>query len=397
MVLLALLASSVGLVLFAWSSQRRLLARPPLEPRGPLPSVTILRPVKSAGAMDPGFAANLKSLLALDYPDFEVVLGFQDADDPALEEARRLAALARVPVQVVVEPRPAARNPKVSNLIGMLALARHGLLLVSDSNVRVEPGYLRDLVAHLQQPGSVLVSSLIRGVGDGGLGSALEALQLNGFVMPAIAGAHRLGRPAVVGKSMLLRRRDLDAIGGLAFLGRHLAEDQVCGEELHRRGGRLAVSGQPVTNQLGRPGLAAFARRHLRWAVIRRRLAPGGYLVELLLNPFPPALALALLAPGAPTAAISLLLLVMMAGLGASSERRLGVRRPLALYPLLEGLRSLLVFGLWIVPWLGTTVVWRGTRFAVGRRTHLDPRPDRTAGPRPSLDDALAGSPRSLP
>jgi hypothetical protein len=139
----------------------------------------------------------------------------------------------------------------------------------------VDPG-LADMTAHLLRPGVGLVTSPIRARPNGSFGAALESLQLNGFVMGRVAALSLyVGKPCVVGKSMMLRRAHLERLGGFAFLGRFLAEDQVCGEEIARLGLRIAVSAAPVDNVLAPLSLRDFASRHLRWARIRRRVCPA--------------------------------------------------------------------------------------------------------------------------
>jgi len=189
--------------------------------------------------------------------------------------------------------------------------------------------------------------------------------------------------PCVVGKSMLLRRADLEEMGGFAFLGRHLAEDQVCGEETVARGRRVAVSGRPADNVLGRVGFRDYVRRHVRWARIRRRICPSGFAAEALLNPFFLSLVGLAAAPSARSAILAGGTLAFASALAASSERMLGVRRALPLYPVLEAARSVATGLLWFAPWFGSTVIWRGRRFRIGPRTRLEPLEGPAPAPAP--------------
>jgi len=265
-------------------------------------------------------------------------------------------------------------NRKVNNLANILPRTRFEHLLISDSNVMVMPDMLSDMMARLSRPGVGLVTSFIRGTGGSGLGGALESLQLNTFVMGGVAAVSGLGRVCAVGKSMLLRRRDLERIGGFARLGRFLAEDQVCGEEIDALGLEVVVCPRPVDNVLGRLSVRSFAGRHLRWARIRRRIHPLAYAGETLTNPVPPAVALLIVEPGVYSAAVAALTIAILSTVAFESERALGVRRRALVYPPLEVLRGLTVGALWPVPFLSSSVAWRGTRYRVGRRTLLVPR-----------------------
>jgi len=359
------------LVLTMHISQRRQL-RSPATIGDNCPPVSILKPLKG---VDADLESNLESFFDLDYPDYEIVFGVQEPTDSALAVARRVAERhPRVPVRFVIGGPDVGLNRKVNNLANILPRTRFEHLLISDSNVMVMPDMLSDMMARLSRPGVGLVTSFIRGTGGSGLGGALESLQLNTFVMGGVAAVSGLGRVCAVGKSMLLRRRDLERIGGFARLGRFLAEDQVCGEEIDALGLEVVVCPRPVDNVLGRLSVRSFAGRHLRWARIRRRIHPLAYAGETLTNPVPPAVALLIVEPGVYSAAVAALTIAILSTVAFESERALGVRRRALVYPPLEVLRGLTVGALWPVPFLSSSVAWRGTRYRVGRRTLLVPR-----------------------
>jgi ceramide glucosyltransferase len=368
------LAIAVGLLLTLvmlgaqWRQLAAAAGRSPVEE----PAVSILKPLKG---VDADLEANLETFFHLDYPRYELVFGVGDRDDPALEVARRVAArYPGVPSRFAVGGPDVGFNPKVNNLANILHLARYDLLLISDSNVAVEPSMLRHMAARLTGGNVGLVTSFIRGTGGSGLGGALESLQLNTFVMGGVAAVGGLaGRVCAVGKSMLLRRADLARIGGFAELGRYLAEDQICGELVAALDREVVVCARPVDNVLGRLSVRDFAARHLRWARIRRHISPAGYTAEILTNPLAAAAVLAAVAPGTASAALLALTTALLCGAAVAAERRLGVRRPLLHYPALVVLRSLLVGALWPVPFVSSTVQWRGRRFRIGSRTLLEP------------------------
>jgi ceramide glucosyltransferase len=364
----ALAASFTAMVAMEFTKRRALRRAAPSSPSSP-PPVSVLKPLRGA---DPGLEANLETSFRLDYPEFEIVLGAADADDPALEVARRVAARhPHVPSRIVVDGRRVGLNPKVNNLANLLRRARHDLVLVSDTNIAVPRDYLRDLVAHAQ-PEVGLVTSVFRGAPGRGLGARVEALQIDAFVAGGIAVAAATGRVCVVGKSMLFTRRDLGRIGGLRFLGRYLAEDQVCGEEMVRKGLRVAVAGCVIENRLGDLSVGAAVSRHLRWARIRRTVSPAAFAGEILLCPV--ALAVVGAAVLQTPAALAMLVAAAAAkiGLDACAVAGLGGRLDAAL-PLVSVVRDLGVAALWPVAWFGRTVRWRGRVLRVGPRSLLEP------------------------
>ena len=361
------------LVLIFRFAQGRLLSAPP-PPPSDRPPLTILKPLKG---VDEGLERNLRSFFRQDYPKYEIVLGSPDDDDRALEVARRVAAeFPSISSRVVVGSETLCPNPKMNLLAGLARHASHPIYLISDSNIEADPGYLRDLVAHLHRPGVGLVSSLFRGAGWKGLGGALESLQLNTFVQGGVASAYLLMNiPCVVGKSMLFRREDLESIGGFAHLGAHLAEDQVCGEEMKAKGRGVVVSGHLIDNVLGRRTVREFLDRHERWCRIRRRISLGGYIGEFFVNPTALALIALAVVPSVPMGMVAGSIWMCASGIAWSAERKAGVRRLPFVYPPLELLRGILTAVVWFVPFFSSTVSWRGDRLKIGPRTRLTSTP----------------------
>jgi ceramide glucosyltransferase len=377
--LLCLGALSLTVTLANHFALRRLLARRTDAGRGHAPAVSVLKPLKG---LDDGLYENLASFARQEYPEFELVCGSPDRDDPAIGVVERLKAeFPGVPVSVAVCERPIGRNPKVNTLASLLAAARHEHVLISDSNVRVATGYLRDTVAELADPRVGLVTNPIAGVGERTVGAAFENAHLGGFVAGAVAGAALFaGRPIVIGKSMLFRRRDLEALGGLRAVRHVLAEDYVLGRRFERAGHRVAISPHAIATVNETWPVGRFVARHLRWGQLRRRIAPAAYLAEPLLNPVPWLAALAAAGvSGLSLGPLSSAGLVIAAAAGTVAKvasDALLVRRlrgiPLApTYLALVPLKDLLVAAIWAVAAFRRTVEWRGTPLRIGPGSRL--------------------------
>ena len=367
-------AALVGLlVLLAQGACLRSHLRQPRAVPAVRPPVSVLKPLCG---VDDGLEENLATFATLDYPEYEVLLGVRSPSDPAWPVAR--AAARRWPrrFRVVMQRGEPGLNPKVNQLVTLARAARHDVLVVSDSNVRVEPGYLSEVVALLEDPTVGLVTHLIAGVGEERLGSLMDHLHLAGSVAPGVVGAKRLmGRDIVVGKSMALRRADLAAMGGFEAVKDVLAEDWVMGVMVPRLlGKRVAVARQPVLNVSARRGVSGFVARYQRWGVLQRQaVGPCAYGAMALLNPVMLATAGAALSPSAAAAwALGGTCAAKMA-LDAAAGRALrpgGFRwRQLAAVPAKD-----LVFGYaWAYGLVHSEVEWRGTRLRVLPGTRLAP------------------------
>lgn len=334
-----------------------------------LPAVSILKPLKGA---DPGLEQNLDSFFRLEYPEHEIVFSIASASDPALAIARRVAdAHPHVPATFVLGGGEPGQNPKVCRLMAALTRARHPLILISDGDVRVRPDFLEDSAAPFADPAVGLVSNLFVGRGGASLGARLENLHLNGFVMAGTAAVHRLlGRPCVVGKSMMLSREALAWIGGLAAVKDFLAEDYLLGEAVARAGFGVVLAPHLVSAHCERKPVRSFWDRHVRWARMRKKLAGPAYLFESLASPAPWALA-ALLFPGPELVRLAAAgLLALKIAAESAVLRRLGAGPRLSDIPLLV-LKDLAAFAVFWAGLLGNSTAWRGKRVRLGRRTLL--------------------------
>ena len=375
--LLLLAGSMAGCVylLYAGVVTRRFAERAPDKGRDS-PPATILKPLCGE---DPDLYENLASFCRQDYPHWQAVFGVQDSRDPAIAVVRRLmAAFPGVDLALVVESTRAYGNLKVANLLNMLPAARHDIILVADSDMRVNPHYLGSITAPLLHADVGLVTCLYRGVAESGVWSKLGTLHINhGFVPQALVAEALGSQTGCFGATMALRRDTLAAIGGFAAVADALADDHALGAAVRRRGLRVVLSPYIVDNIVSEPSLPALFRHELRWARTIRAVAPTGFLGSVVTQPM--VLALVAMASGAwPLLGLAMLgaTLLCRAAMVRMVDRALGLPpTPLWLVPL----RDLLSFAVFVASFFARTVAWRDRTFRIGRNGRLILDGDRPA------------------
>jgi ceramide glucosyltransferase len=362
-------------VLFFIALARARRRVPPAPTRAPV--VSILKPL---AGWDDDLDTNLASFAALDYPSFELLFGVASATDPAYDAARRfLARHPRARAKIVITDPDAATNPKVAQLIGLEARAKGEVLVVSDSNVRVPPAYLWDLVRLLEDGRVGLATSVFAGTGERSLGAALENLQIGALVAPGIVACDALSRrPLTVGKSMAMRKRDLALLGGFRQVGRVLAEDHALGRLFLDAGKEIKTSLVTVENRNVDAGVRRTIERHSRWAKMRRAIAPSAFALEPLASPLAVALATFALHPSrAQAAAVIVAAAVQTAG-GFLSVRALRGTWLAWHYVPLEVVRTVVALGCWATAWVSRRVSWRGHAFVLGAGSEIAPASSRS-------------------
>jgi len=336
--------------------------RPTSRPATAAP-ITILKPV---AGMEPELYDNLRSFCVQDYPDYQIIFGAKDADDPALDLARRLQGeFPQLDIQVVSGDHINCINRKIANLAYMATFAHGEYLVASDSSTRVEPHYLNELAAHLENPQVGVVTCLYWGRPTGSLFSRLGALYMNEWFVPSILFGWLLGmRDFGFGSTLAMRRTALDSIGGFEALKDQLADDYMLAQLLRRRGLKTVLSRYLVQTTVHEPTYATLWQHELRWVRAVCILQPIGHALSLITHTVPMTLLAALLAYGEtwnwlmPCAAVALRLIMHMIASRAS-----GIR--CAPFILLLPLREATSFAIWLGSYFGRHVHWRGRTFAV--------------------------------
>ncbi|WP_235816179.1 glycosyltransferase [Phaeovulum vinaykumarii] len=339
-----------------------------VPPAAPMPDagprITLLRPACGIDALDP---ITLGSSFGLTHPDHEVIFCVAHENDPAAGLLRRLiAAHPDAPARLMVGETHISANPKLNNLEKGLQAARGRFVVMADANLMLPPDYLETLeaewhAAENRVPGVGLVTSPPAAVAPEGFWALVECAFLNGYQGSWQLAADQLGLGYAQGKTLMWRRDLLLAWGGLAVLGRDLAEDVGATKMVRRAGLAVRLTRAPFAQLVGRRSLKAIWTRQLRWARVRRAGFPALFYPEILTGALPPLATLAALAASGAIGWIwPLLAAALWYGVEGALARRAGwPAGPKAL--LAAVLRDLMIPALWAWSLTARGFEWRGT------------------------------------
>ena len=348
-----------------WSARDFLRSARRQQPSPFTPPVSILKPLKGT---DPDIYESFRSHCLQDYPDYELIFGVSDASDPAVELVHRLQQeFPQRAIELVVCPKVLGTNMKVSNLVQMLPSARFDHLIVNDSDIKVEPDYLRRVIAPFADEHTGMVTCLYRGIAGRTLGSRLESIGIaTDFGAGVLAARVLEGIHFALGSTLAFPRRALEAIQGFDPLVDYLADDFELGARIAAAGFEVRLSEVVVDHHLPDYSLRGFLLHQLRWARSTRDSRRWGYTGVVLTFGVPWALLAVLLSGGESWSlallAVALLLRTAMAFL--VGVRVLGDRQVLRFAHLLP-LRDFAALLVWAASYAGHTVSWRGDLFVL--------------------------------
>lgn len=382
-VLLVLVAVSWIYWLVAWWLTRAFFLARRTMPTDFTPPVSMLKPIKG---LDAQAYENFASFCRQNYPRFELLFGVSDYDDEAVSIVKRLSQnFPQCNIRLVVG-RPKGANRKASLLQCLAAEAHHEVLVISDSDMRVTPDYLRRVVAPLVDAQVGLVTCPYRGEVPLTTAAQLEALHMGVTFLPSVMVASQLFHmPFAMGATMVLRRNDLARMGGFEAIADYLADDYELGAGIAGLGLRVVLSNYVTASILGTTSLREQWYRELRWARCTRYCRPREYPGLLLTFSTPLALLLLLFSGfatvGWQALVVSMLVRWLVGWWVTGYTGNWETRRWLIWLPVRDVLSALV----WVAGGLGRHIMWRGEEFVLhsdGRMEPLSPSPERSFGKR---------------
>ncbi|HWG88643.1 MAG TPA: bacteriohopanetetrol glucosamine biosynthesis glycosyltransferase HpnI [Candidatus Acidoferrales bacterium] len=368
-----LLAGSLVYCILVMLATSRYLSVIPPAPRS-TPGISILKPLCGH---DEGLEENLRSFFVQEYPNYEIIFGVHRPDDPAAAVAEMMIqefSGSAVKARLVVTGESQIPNAKAYSLNRLVREAQYGLLVMCDSDVRVEPDLLSRLAREFENSRVGLITCPYRAVPGKSLWSRTEAVGMNTELLGGVMVARMIeGMRFALGCTIAVRREVLDAMGGFGYLQEFLAEDFVIGQRTAEMGWQVLLSSAVIQHRIGSQAMLRNFAHRLRWARSTRRSRPAGYWGQLFTYPLPLALLLVALWPAAWP-----LLIATVALRGAAAIATAGfvvhdplLRRQWWLLPL----QDVLGFLVWLGGFLGDKIVWRDRKCTVLRdgRLHVNP------------------------
>ena len=334
-------------------------------PRDFAPPVSVLKPVHG---LEPEAYENFASFCRQDYPEYEVLFAVTNEHDPAIPVIRRIIAdFPALTIRLIVGPEKIGSNDKVNKLCEMARAARHNLLVLSDADIRVGPGYLRSVAAPFRDARVGVVTSMFTGLPVHSLLPELEAVYLSTDFMPAVLIARRFeGVRFALGATIGITRENLEEIGGFERLANDAADDYQLGYRTAARGRRVELVDASVKTWCCLGSLREFFVQRLRWAIMARQARPWGY-VGLVLTQGLPWTILGVTA--APTRLVATIFIAAYLIFRMATVWTVGVwglhdellKRRWWLVPLWDAF----AFAIWLISLFWSRVRWQGVEYRV--------------------------------
>jgi ceramide glucosyltransferase len=332
------------------------------------PAISILKPIYG---LDREAYRNFASFCTQDYPEFEILFCVSDQSDPAVPIIEQvIAAFPQRAIRLLVGSEPIGASDKVNKLCRMAHEARYDVLLVSDSDVRVDPEFLRAVVAPLADEKTGGISCLYRGLTDGTFAADIEALGNSVEFAPGVLAAWALGSGRVdfmLGAVMVTFKQHLAQIGGFESIADYFCDDFELGNRLASRGLRVDLCKMPVSISYPHQGIAQAFRHQLRWNLSIRYSRPWGHFGLIFAQALPWTIAAICLAPRIAWAFAAAYILVrgeIALFIGFQCMRDRLVRRRAWMIPI----RDAFAFIVWFASFFPQRIHWRDREFVVRDR-----------------------------
>ena len=339
------------------------------------PPVSILKPVRGE---DPDAYENYASFCRLDYPEYEIVFCVSDRNDPALSVIERVVRdFPACRIRVLFGSGRVATNDKVAKLVRLVNEAQYEHLVINDSDVRVEPDYLRTVVAPLADPKVGAVTCFYAPTDEK---NAVQHLQSVGMLSDFYAGllvAWQLdGVKFALGPTIATTRTRLAGFGGYEALENRPADDLLVGRLIAEQGYEVRLLSYSVLTVPDYGSMLDLFNKRLRWIVVMRKMRPAGHLGLIFTLGLLWALATVAIRPAVGFAYLGTYLALRWAMtwlVGSWGLKHRVSWQKYALIPVWDAMATLI----WLLSFTRATIMWRGYKYFIRDGQLVPPVPIR--------------------
>ena len=328
------------------------------------PPVSILKPING---IENGIHENFISYCNQDYPDYQIVFGVSDSNDPVINVVRDI--MKKFPqrdIELVISNDKIGTNPKINNLNNMYIKAKHDILVTNDSDTKVSEDYLKKVVSPLGNKDIGLVTCVYRENIINHAASIMESISINQDFFTSVMVAQQVEDLSYAfGVTIATRRYVLDMIGGFKELTEYLAEDYHLGKKIFDAGYKLCLSDYIVDVVPAKRNIFDFLMLQLRWAKTIRVCRPTGYFFASFCKyGIIPSLAYLFISGFSPLGVILLIAFLSVRIISASIISLKYLKdQNLHLHILFLLLTDILNFIIWCASYSGNKITWRGGKF----------------------------------
>jgi ceramide glucosyltransferase len=257
-------------------SASRGAANPGSANHGYAPPVSILKPIRG---LDPGAYENFASFCRQDYPDYEIVFCVGEEDDPAVPILQKLAHdFPESSIRVLFGSSGTGSNDKVIKLARLVCEAQHEVVVISDSDVRVTPDYLRKVVAPLADSKVGAVTCFYVSAEDKNFTDSLQSIGMfSDFYVGIIVAWQLEGVKFALGPTIATTRERLAGFGGYDAIKNRPADDLLVGRLIAEQGYEVELLRYTILTVADYGSLRDLFHKRLRWIVVMRHLRPWGH------------------------------------------------------------------------------------------------------------------------
>jgi len=341
------------------------------------PPVSNLKPLRG---LDPEAYENLASYCRQDYPEYELIFCVGDESDPSVPVLEKLQRdFPERQIRILFGSGRKAINDKVAKLVRMVEEARHEVLVINDSDVRVAPNYLRTVVAPLRDSKVRGVTCLYISTEDKTFTQHLQSIGMISDFFPGIFVARQLdGIKFAFGQTIVTTRSCLKAFGGYESIENRPADDLLVGRYIAQQGYEVELLPYAVKTVPDYDSFKGLFIKRLRWLTVMRHMRPWGHIGLAFTQGLPWAFAVLLTHPADGIGAayfgayvLSRLAMTWLVGIWGLKQSNLWKKMPLILVWDATG------FVIWLLTFGRRRIRWRNVDYRIrdGMLVPIAPNP----------------------